>query len=111
MKIKNFLLLLTTNKGASDTERAALKLMEPERFQLLTKGNCCSVGGMNDAENFIGMKQSMSVIGISKVQQDYIFTVIAAILHLGNITFDLTKEKSALSPGDTAAATAAYLLK
>ena len=35
----------------------------------------------------------MDVLGISQAEQDGIFTILAAILHLGNITFYANEEE------------------
>ncbi|KAF4348212.1 hypothetical protein G4B88_008536 [Cannabis sativa] len=41
----------------------------------------------SDAHDYLTTKRDMEIIGISEKEQDAIFKVVAAILHLGNIKF------------------------
>ncbi|KAF4346742.1 hypothetical protein G4B88_011067 [Cannabis sativa] len=46
----------------------------------------CSVN-LRDAHDYLTTKRDMEIIGISEKEQDAVFKVVAAILHLGNIKF------------------------
>lgn len=47
---------------------------------------------MDDAREYLETRNAMDVVGISEDEQDAIFRVVAAILHLGNIDFVKGKE-------------------
>ena len=43
---------------------------------------------INDAEEFLRLEQSMDKIGLSAQEKADLYRVVAAVLHLGNITFE-----------------------
>ena len=43
---------------------------------------------LQDAEGYRVLEQSMDKIGLSNVEKADLFRVVAAVLHLGNITFE-----------------------
>ena len=57
------------------------------RFQYLAKSGCYSVEEIDDAKEFGDVLNAMKVINISEADQEQIFRILAAILHLGNINF------------------------
>uniref|UniRef100_M4CGJ1 Myosin motor domain-containing protein n=2 Tax=Brassica campestris TaxID=3711 RepID=M4CGJ1_BRACM len=68
-----------------DVER--FKLGDPKSFRYLNQSSCFELDGVNDAEEYLATRKAMDVVGISEQEQDAIFRVVAAILHLGNIEF------------------------
>ncbi|GFY98483.1 myosin family protein with Dil [Actinidia rufa] len=56
------------------------------------KFNCYELDGVNDAHVYLETRRTMDIVGISEEQQEAIFMVVAAILHLGNIEFANGKE-------------------
>ncbi|KHN17697.1 Unconventional myosin-Va [Glycine soja] len=46
-----------------------------------------ALDGVDDAEEYLATRRAMDVVGISEEEQEAIFRVIAAILHLGNVEF------------------------
>ncbi|CAN6478842.1 unnamed protein product [Victoria cruziana] len=68
------------------------KLGNPKAFHYLNQSNCYELAGVSDAHDYIATRRAMDVVGISEKDQDAIFRVIAAILHLGNIVFAKGKE-------------------
>lgn len=74
--------------GATPEERAAYRLPASlESFDYLNRSGCSSIAGVDDAADFGCVKEAMSAIGITPSQQHSIFTIVAAILWLGNIKF------------------------
>ncbi|KAJ4969130.1 hypothetical protein NE237_015831 [Protea cynaroides] len=63
------------------------KLGNPKSFHYLNQTNCYELSGINDAHDYLATRRAMDIVGISEKEQDAIFKVIAAILHLGNIEF------------------------
>ncbi|XP_059651763.1 myosin-12 [Cornus florida] len=63
------------------------KLGDPRKFHYLNQTNCYEVANVDDAREYLETRNAMDVVGISQDEQDAIFRVVAAILHLGNIEF------------------------
>ncbi|KAL7238287.1 hypothetical protein ACSBR2_004402 [Camellia fascicularis] len=63
------------------------KLGDPRTFHYLNQTNCYEVANVDDAREYLETRNAMDVVGISQDEQDAIFRVVAAILHLGNIEF------------------------
>ncbi|OIW10416.1 hypothetical protein TanjilG_05564 [Lupinus angustifolius] len=68
------------------------KLGDPRQFHYLNQSNCYKVSNVNDAKEYLETKNAMDIVGINQDEQDAIFRVVAAILHLGNINFVKGKE-------------------
>ncbi|KAJ4817299.1 myosin-like protein XIF [Rhynchospora pubera] len=68
------------------------KVGDPRTFHYLNQTGCYEVANVDDAREYIETRHAMDVVGISQEEQDAIFRVVAAILHLGNITFTKGKE-------------------
>ncbi|XP_050147411.1 myosin-6-like isoform X1 [Malus sylvestris] len=76
------------------------KLGHPKTFHYLNQSDCIELDGLDDAEEYIATRKAMEVVGISTEEQDAIFRVVAAILHLGNIEFAKGKEMDSSMPKD-----------
>ncbi|OVA04497.1 IQ motif [Macleaya cordata] len=68
------------------------KLGNPKSFHYLNQSSCYELAGVNDAHEYLETRRAMDIVGISEQEQDAIFRVVAAILHLGNIDFAKGKE-------------------
>ncbi|KAL9368088.1 hypothetical protein Peur_039287 [Populus x canadensis] len=73
-----------------DVER--FKLGDPRTFHYLNQTNCYEVANVDDAREYLETRNAMDIVGISQDEQDAIFRIVAAILHLGNINFVKGKE-------------------
>ncbi|GJP35900.1 hypothetical protein CLOM_g20443 [Closterium sp. NIES-68] len=74
--------------GASEEERARLKLGAAETYHYLNQSNCYEIPGKDsNAVEYQKTRRAMEVVGLTLDEQEAIFRVVAAILHLGNITF------------------------
>ncbi|EHA8589917.1 myosin-17 [Cocos nucifera] len=81
-----------------DIER--YKLGNPRTFHYLNQSNCFELDGMDDSKEYLATRRAMDVVGITSDEQDAIFRVLAAILHLGNIEFSEGKEIDSSIPKD-----------
>ncbi|KAL9660447.1 hypothetical protein QQ045_025262 [Rhodiola kirilowii] len=63
------------------------KLGDPKSFHYLNQSNCYKLDGVDDAQEYLDTVRAMDVVGISEQEQEAIFRIVAAILHLGNINF------------------------
>uniref|UniRef100_A0A803PGQ9 Uncharacterized protein n=1 Tax=Cannabis sativa TaxID=3483 RepID=A0A803PGQ9_CANSA len=73
--------------AAPPQEKEKYKLGDPRSFHYLNQSNCYELVGVSDAHDYLTTKRAMEIVGISEKEQDAIFKVVAAILHLGNIEF------------------------
>ncbi|KAA3468870.1 Myosin-J heavy chain [Gossypium australe] len=76
------------------------KLGNPRTFHYLNQSNCYELDGIDDSKEYTATRRAMDVVGISPEEQDAIFCVVAAILHLGNIEFAKGKEIDSSVPKD-----------
>ncbi|KAL8092604.1 hypothetical protein AgCh_034752 [Apium graveolens] len=68
------------------------KLGSPKSFHYLNQTKCFELSGVNDTEEYLATRRAMDVVGISEFEQEAIFRVVAAILHIGNVEFAKGKE-------------------
>jgi myosin-5 len=76
------------------------KLEEPKKYHYLNQSKCLELDSINDAEEYHATRRAMDVVGISTEEQDAIFSVVAAILHIGNIEFAKGEEIDSSIPKD-----------
>ncbi|KAG6466304.1 hypothetical protein ZIOFF_075914 [Zingiber officinale] len=84
--------------GKQDIDR--YKLDHPRTFHYLNQSNCFALDGVDESEEYLTTRRAMDVVGISTDEQDAIFSVVAAILHLGNIEFAEGEEPDSSVPKD-----------
>ncbi|XP_051143772.1 myosin-12-like isoform X2 [Andrographis paniculata] len=73
--------------AAPPEEVKKLKLGDPRTFHYLNQSSCYDVSNVDDAREYLETRNAMDIVGISQDEQEAIFRVVAAILHLGNIEF------------------------
>ncbi|XP_068634511.1 myosin-17-like isoform X2 [Aristolochia californica] len=78
--------------AAPPEDIAMYKLGNPRSFHYLNQSNCHELDGVNDAHEYLATRSAMDIVGISEQEQESIFRVVAAILHLGNVEFAKGKE-------------------
>ncbi|KAL3812396.1 hypothetical protein ACJIZ3_013664 [Penstemon smallii] len=83
---------------AEDIEK--YKLGNARLFHYLNQSNCYELDGVDDSKEYLSTRRAMDVVGISSDEQDAIFRVVAAILHLGNIEFAKVSDSDASQPKD-----------
>ncbi|KAG6645392.1 myosin-11 [Carya illinoinensis] len=86
--------------AAPQEEIEKYKLGNPKSFHYLNQSNCYELVGVSDAHDYLATRRAMDIVGISEKEQEAIFRVIAAILHLGNILFAKGKEVDSSVPKD-----------
>uniref|UniRef100_A0A0E0K5W3 Myosin motor domain-containing protein n=1 Tax=Oryza punctata TaxID=4537 RepID=A0A0E0K5W3_ORYPU len=77
---------------ASGKDAELYKLGHPRSFHYLNKSKTYELEGTNNEDEYWKTKRAMDIVGISRNDQDAIFRILAAILHLGNIEFSPGKE-------------------
>ncbi|XP_042054026.1 myosin-11-like [Salvia splendens] len=76
------------------------KLDHPKSYHYLNQSKCYELVGVSDASEYLETRRAMDIVGISKSDQEAIFRVVAAILHIGNIEFGKGKEVDSSIPKD-----------
>ncbi|PON94902.1 Myosin [Trema orientale] len=87
-----------TTFDRDDVER--YKLGNPRTFHYLNQSNCYELDGVEDSKEYLATRKAMDIVGIGSHDQDAIFRVVAAILHLGNIEFAKGTEADSSEPKD-----------
>ncbi|CAI0449004.1 unnamed protein product [Linum tenue] len=86
--------------AAPQEEIEKYKLDHPKTFHYLNQSKCFELVGISDAHDYLATRRAMDIVGISAKEQEAIFRVVAAILHLGNIVFTKGKEVDSSVPKD-----------
>ncbi|KAJ3701877.1 hypothetical protein LUZ61_005582 [Rhynchospora tenuis] len=73
--------------AAPKEDKERYKLGDPKLFHYLNQSNCIEVDGINDAQEYLATRRAMDIVGINEEEQEAIFRVVAAVLHIGNIDF------------------------
>ncbi|KAK3187746.1 hypothetical protein Dsin_027307 [Dipteronia sinensis] len=86
--------------AAPDEDIEKYKLGNSRTFHYLNQSNCYELDGVDESKEYLSTRRAMEVVGISSEEQDAIFRVVAAILHLGNIEFAKGEEADSSEPKD-----------
>lgn len=90
--------------GASSETRKKYSIGKAEQFSYLNQSSCLSIDGVNDASEFNEVLHSLEKLHFSNQEKESIISILAAVLHLGNllITAHPTKgsEQSVISNKD-----------
>ncbi|KAK4759356.1 hypothetical protein SAY87_022487 [Trapa incisa] len=86
--------------AAPQEEIEKYKLGNPKTFHYLNQSKCYELVGVSDAQDYLATRRAMDIVGIGVKDQEAIFRVVAAILHIGNIDFTKGKEVDSSVPKD-----------
>lgn len=73
--------------AAPQEVKEKFKLGNPQSFHYLNQSDCYELDGVDDSLEYLATIRAMDIVGISESEQEAIFRVVAAILHIGNIDF------------------------
>ena len=76
--------------GMSVGEKAKYGLSQPERYFYLNQGGSSRLDTRNDAEDFIRTISAMEVLNFDPNKQAMAFSILSAVLHIGNLTMAYT---------------------
>ena len=109
---RNYHIFYQVCDGATPEERKAWSLKESSEYAYLNSSSCYQLNGVSNAEEYLKTRKGMDVVGIPNETQESVFKAVAAVLHLGNISFEAVDEDEAKVSyeGETALSTAAQLL-
>ena len=85
---RNYHIFYQLCAGATPEEMEALDLKPAAEFNYLSGSKCFELEGVDNAEEFARTRRAMDIVGISEEHQAQVWRMVAAVLHLGNISFD-----------------------
>nr|XP_018685158.1 PREDICTED: myosin-2-like isoform X1 [Musa acuminata subsp. malaccensis] len=75
--------------GASCGLKEELNLKAAYKYEYLKQSDCLTIDNVDDAKRFHVLMEALDVIKISKEDQKNVFSMLAAVLWLGNIAFSV----------------------
>jgi myosin V len=102
---RNYHIFYQLCAGAPMKERKDLGLdTDITKFLYLKQGGPTStpIAGVDDAEEFRATQQALSTVGISVEKQWAVFKLLAALLHLGNVTITQMRNDAVIEDTDVA---------
>ncbi|XP_063674176.1 unconventional myosin-Va-like isoform X5 [Bolinopsis microptera] len=92
-------------------EMKHLHLKHPDEFRFTSQGKAPVIDNMDDSETFYEMSEGLFNLGITEEQQLFLFSVLAAVLHMGDIQFNEERNDScSISNDDKSLLIAAKLM-
>ncbi|KAL6053329.1 Unconventional myosin-XIX [Balamuthia mandrillaris] len=74
--------------GLPPDKKRELHLTSAEDYSYTNHSGCIQVEDIDDKDRFQDTIKALETVGISKAQQNAIFTILAAVLHIGNVRFE-----------------------
>lgn len=85
---RNFHVFYQLLAGAPDELIQTLHLhRDPNSYHFLKQGQSCEVSSINDRAEFEAVDHALDILNFGNDEQESIWHVLGAILHIGNITF------------------------
>ncbi|KAK4787497.1 hypothetical protein SAY86_011330 [Trapa natans] len=75
--------------GAPSSLKERLNLKLAQEYNYLNQSGCLTIDGLDDAKRFHTLLEAMNIVRIPKHDQEAVFTMLAAVLWLGNISFQV----------------------
>ncbi|XP_071340243.1 unconventional myosin-Ih [Trachinotus anak] len=99
---RNFHIFYQLVEGGEDDLLRQLGLeRDCQHYNYLTQGECAIVSSINDKNDWKTVKNALQVIDIDEINTDYLFGIVASVLHLGNVQFESDGKNHALLNNNT----------
>ncbi|KAM7449922.1 hypothetical protein ABFA07_002294 [Porites harrisoni] len=85
---RNYHIFYRLLAGLDKEEKNSLHLTVAEDYHYLSQGNCFTCDGIDDEKEFANIRRAMKVLMFSEKDTWILFTLLAAVLHLGNLRFE-----------------------
>ncbi|ORY05684.1 P-loop containing nucleoside triphosphate hydrolase protein [Clohesyomyces aquaticus] len=108
---RNFHIFYQFSKAASSNYREIFGVQQPQSYVYTSRSKCYDVQGIDDQAEFKDTLNAMKIIGLSQGEQDNIFRMLAAILWLGNVSFQEDDAGNAAIVDQSVVDFVAYLLE
>ena len=96
LKERNYHIFYQLVAGVTDMERQEWGLLPVEHFDYLNQGGAPNIEGVDDKAEFDATRKSLATIGVTDERQSQIFSLLSALLHLGNVKITATRTDSVL---------------
>jgi len=104
-KERNYQVFYRMVKGAPEPMKQALNLKKAvDEFEYLKHGITTDVDGLDDVKEFAVMEKSMTDCGLDAAEKSNVFRVSAAVLHMGDVSFEEVTDGAGVTSGSTATA-------
>ncbi|ODV83782.1 hypothetical protein CANARDRAFT_202443 [[Candida] arabinofermentans NRRL YB-2248] len=107
---RNYHIFYQMMEGIQDDQKKEFGLTTIEDFFYLNQGGVPKIVGVDDAAEFKDTCDSLELVGITKEKQHDIFKILAALLHIGNIQIQKTRNDAILSSDEPSLVKACELL-
>lgn len=87
---------LTKGCQSSAEERDRYLVMPANKYHYLTQSGCIDIEDVDDGKDYESLKLAMTVLNITPELQDSIFSIVSAILHIGNLKFKSQNDGEAI---------------
>ncbi|XP_051121312.1 myosin-1 [Andrographis paniculata] len=84
--------------GAPPSLREKLNLRSIDEFKYLRQSDCYTISGVDDAEEFRVVMEALDVVHVKKEDQESVFSMLAAVLWLGNVSFTVVDSENHVEP-------------
>ncbi|KZS08627.1 Myosin-VIIa [Daphnia magna] len=84
---RNYHIFYCMLAGMSKEDKQKFDLQDASQYKYLTGGNSTTCQGRNDANEFAEIRSAMKVLLFTESEISDILRVLAALLHLGNVSF------------------------
>ncbi|KAJ3595721.1 hypothetical protein NHX12_005024 [Muraenolepis orangiensis] len=91
---RNYHIFYCMLAGLTTEQRKTLCLRDAKAYKFLTKGGCVVCNGRDDAKDFARINTAFRVLTFTEGQCWEIYKLLAAILHLGNSSFEEASENN-----------------
>lgn len=81
--------------GEEETLRRLGLERNPQSYLYLVKGQCAKVSSINDKSDWKVMRKALSVIDFTEDEVEDLLSIVASVLHLGNIHFAADEDSNA----------------
>ncbi|XP_008345271.1 myosin-2-like isoform X3 [Malus domestica] len=97
--------------GAPSTLKERLNLKRASEYKYLNQSDCLEIDGVDDVRKFHTLVKALDVVQVCKEDQEHMFSLLAAVLWLGNISFQaIDNEKHVEVLADEAVTIASMLM-
>ncbi|AET39857.1 myosin family protein Ecym_5067 [Eremothecium cymbalariae DBVPG len=107
---RNYHIFYQLLAGVPEDLKMKLKLTNIEDYHYLNQGGESKIAGIDDKEEYKLTTDALLLVDISKETQKELFTILAALLHIGNIEIKKARTDAALSSDDESLQIACELL-
>lgn len=84
---RNYHMFYMLLAGASASLRETCGLLSADQYRYLDQSGCYAIEGVDDSAEYQEVLSAMNTLQFSRELQDSILKLLAAILHIGNISF------------------------